>query len=504
MLISAMVWVSAVTLLLGAAAWAAEHALGHTAAPRRLLWALVVLATPSMVGLALARGTTTPVPPPAVSGAAAVTPAALPAEVQQEAAPRFRVPASLDPWAAGGWALLSLVLSGILAQGASRLRSERNRWTQGSLEGRQVLLSEARGPAVVGVLHPRVVVPRWVLDMAPPQRELMLRHEEEHRRAGDPRLFAAALGVLVLLPWNLPLWWVVGRLRLALEIDCDRRVLGRAAGVRAYASLLIDIGARGGASHLAALAFAPTRSVLERRIRAMTDSKRPARLRTLTLGAVATLLVVAACRVDRPAITTPESGDNLMQPSASVEGGNSPFKVRLRLTGNVLMAQVTDPATGEGPPGLTVYLPEAGVGSLVTPRGQAMLAGIPRGKWTLMARQGRDGGAYVLGQVVVTSDGPMPARRSGSSLAPPAEGSGAVTGTVFVGDERVQAAQVTVEGTGLGALTNTSGKFLLLRVPVGKQTLVIRKDGFADQRVEVDVKEGTGPVTPVEVRLKKG
>ena len=84
--------------------------------------------------------------------------------------------------------------------------------------------------------RPVVVVPRWLLDMTETERGLMLRHEDEHRAAGDSRLVAAAVAALVLVPWNVPLWWVIARLRVALEIDCDRRVLKAEPEVRPYGS----------------------------------------------------------------------------------------------------------------------------------------------------------------------------------------------------------------------------------------------------------------------------
>ena len=60
----------------------------------------------------------------------------------------------------------------------------------------------------------------------------------------------------VLLPWNLPVWWQLRRLRLAIEVDCDARVVRRGGDLRQYASLLIEVGRRraGGGSPLLALA----------------------------------------------------------------------------------------------------------------------------------------------------------------------------------------------------------------------------------------------------------
>ena len=53
------------------------------------------------------------------------------------------------------------------------------------------------------------------------------QHEREHQRARDPLLLhAAAVGALVM-PWNPAVWWMLSRLKLAVEMDCDARVFAR-------------------------------------------------------------------------------------------------------------------------------------------------------------------------------------------------------------------------------------------------------------------------------------
>ena len=52
-----------------------------------------------------------------------------------------------------------------------------------------------------------------------------MAHERSHLDAGDPRLIALAVTLLVLMPWNPLLWWQFRRLRRAIEVDCDTRVL---------------------------------------------------------------------------------------------------------------------------------------------------------------------------------------------------------------------------------------------------------------------------------------
>jgi TonB-dependent SusC/RagA subfamily outer membrane receptor len=102
----------------------------------------------------------------------------------------------------------------------------------------------------------------------------------------------------VALPWLLPLHWLSRRLRLAVELDCDARVVAHGAQPRAYGSLLIDMAGRTSALPFAA-ALADRPSELEQRIRAL--GRRGPRLRHLRAGVAAcavALLVAAAGRLD--------------------------------------------------------------------------------------------------------------------------------------------------------------------------------------------------------------
>ena len=92
-------------------------------------------------------------------------------------------------------------------------------WTGENAQGRSVLLSEEWGPAVVGFLKPQIVLPRWCRDLDDDDLDLILDHEAEHLRAGDLRLLLVAGILPILAPWNLPIWWQLGRLRIAVEGD---------------------------------------------------------------------------------------------------------------------------------------------------------------------------------------------------------------------------------------------------------------------------------------------
>src|SRR6056297_341842 len=51
-------------------------------------------------------------------------------------------------------------------------------------------------------------------------------------------------------------------------------------------------------------------------------------------------------------------------------------------------------------------------------------------------------------------------------------------------------AQVTVEGTGLGGLTNQQGRFLVLNVPAGQQTVRALLIGYSPEQATVNVTAG--------------
>ena len=173
------------------------------------------------------------------------------------------------------------------------------------MDGVPTLLSRDTGPAVIGFYDGTIVLPRWVLTMGDAERRLVLAHEEEHLRAGDAHLLGLALGALVLMPWNAPLWWQVRRLRHAIELDCDARVIARYPDAKAYGALLIEIGERASGCGVAYAAFSSS-PFLERRIKTMFQRK-PRGWKALAgiSAAFAILLVAFACEVPLPTMTEP-------------------------------------------------------------------------------------------------------------------------------------------------------------------------------------------------------
>jgi len=326
MLATWMLYCAAVGVLLSVGALALEHGLRSLGRPTRWVWAgamALTLALPAAVRLLPARR-------PAPEAASVISPAprtrGTPAPLAAKTQARRPAPPTLD---LGGWdpalrlawgASSAAVLLG-LATMAGVLAFRRRGWSATVVDGVPVLVSHDVGPAVVGLFRSRIVLPAWTLAADEEARRLVLEHEREHVRAGDPRLLAAAFLFAALTPWNPAAWWQLRRLRLALEVDCDARVLRRRADVRAYGSVLIEVGRRASRTRLAAAAFAEPVSSLERRIRIMTAPRvRRPLLHALTFGALAAALVAAACETPGPTQPSPGGGRRLYAAEGEAAG----------------------------------------------------------------------------------------------------------------------------------------------------------------------------------------
>ena len=158
-----------------------------------------------------------------------------------------------------------------------------------------VLVTGNLGPAVIGAWRPRVLFPAALLDLDGPLRRLVLRHEVEHCRANDQLAVLGSAFALALVPWNLPLWWISRRCRLALEVDCDARVLAGESNAHLYGKLLVLISQRQRVAVLAPM-LAASNSHLERRIAAMMPTKMNGRGARIAIALAATVVAgMAAC-----------------------------------------------------------------------------------------------------------------------------------------------------------------------------------------------------------------
>ena len=221
-----------------------------------------------------------------------------------------------------GGSVLVLILFALISL---RLRRLRATWEAREVCGEDVLRSDRFGPAVVGLIRSRIVLPSWAFGLGERELEMVVLHEREHVRARDPALLVAGLLLAALSPWNPAVWWSLARLRLAVEGDCDRRVLARGTPARSYARLLLAVAA--GARRTMDPAPALIRgghSVIERRLMMISTATRKPRIRASILTAAAGLgLFALACDTPVPqgpaAPELPARSPAVAVPEAAIE-----------------------------------------------------------------------------------------------------------------------------------------------------------------------------------------
>jgi TonB-dependent SusC/RagA subfamily outer membrane receptor len=206
----------------------------------------------------------------------------------------------LEPALGALWLAAGLLLAVAFATVYVRLVRRGRAWPAAEMEGMRVRLSDGFGPAVLGLLRPAVIIPSRLAATGGTSLRLALAHEAEHVRARDPLLLAAGAVYVAALPFSPAAWWSLRRLRAAVELDCDARVLRGGADRRAYAELLIRTTAGVDDLPLAVPALLHPRSTLETRIRAMTTPRTPTPLRSALAACAATALLLAACEARTP------------------------------------------------------------------------------------------------------------------------------------------------------------------------------------------------------------
>jgi len=170
------------------------------------------------------------------------------------------------------------------------------------VDGVPVVVTDSLGPATVGLWRSRVLVPRWVLAMPGAQRKYVLRHEEEHRRSNDARLLFVASLPLLLMPWNLAMWWLLRRLCLAIEMDCDNRVVSALGDAPAYGELLLKVAQASSRGPRLQPAFLGGVGTLERRLTALLAPTPLRHLQRFLLPAVAIGLLFVVAWMPHPVV----------------------------------------------------------------------------------------------------------------------------------------------------------------------------------------------------------
>jgi hypothetical protein len=312
-----MVYVAEVALLLSAAAFCAERAARARRGSSRWIWlasivaALVVPLLASLVAVEV-PGLDLPAALDKVIPLGSIVSLALsPAVWMSGHGGDLGAWRAFDPLLTRAWLAASFLLSVGLTASALHLFRRKRTWRTATVSGADVYVAHDAGPAVVGILRSRIVIPAWILRASAAQQSMVIAHERSHIDAGDQKLLAVALCALVCMPWNIPLWWQLRRLRNAIEVDCDARVLTHGHSAADYGEVLLEVGQRQSVVVGAVAAMSERVSFLEQRIRIMMSAPpRWRRMSSLTLGALSLVIATLAVGVAPPNAATAVALDN--------------------------------------------------------------------------------------------------------------------------------------------------------------------------------------------------
>lgn len=195
------------------------------------------------------------------------------------------VPGEFAPWLFAAWAAGLVVVAAAMWRAQAAFLCAARRGTA--------------GPAVVGVIAPRLVMPPDDGRFSPEERALIRAHEREHIARQDPR-DGALIVALQCLAWFNPLVHAAAHLaRLDQELACDAAVLRRHPRARTlYAKTLLKAQLAGATLPLGCYWPARGRHPLEVRVALLTkpvdDASLAGPIVILTTAVLAAALAWAA------------------------------------------------------------------------------------------------------------------------------------------------------------------------------------------------------------------
>jgi hypothetical protein len=331
-MLSWMVYALLVSLLLGLSTLAFEQSARFRRGSSRWLWAACIIASVAIVFVPgrLTEKSRQELQQDRVTSSITVALPQVTPEVPRLTSPiisRDQLPVSdyvygLVEWS---WILSSLAFALVVIGSSIHLLWRRRGWQHGQMAGASIMISNDCGPAVVGFLRPVIVVPHWLMQAPLEEQELVIAHERCHLDARDNQLLTAALCLLICMPWNPILWWQLRRLRLAIEIDCDARVLNLGHSLTRYSETLIAICERRSAYNAIMMSGYGSQSFLQQRIQTMVRKQaRFARIWALSLACLGAGLAVCAAEITPPkegVVDSVSNRDASLDPPAIKAGG---------------------------------------------------------------------------------------------------------------------------------------------------------------------------------------
>jgi beta-lactamase regulating signal transducer with metallopeptidase domain len=314
-------YVMVVSAILSAAGMLAERALRQRLWPTRLVWLgamglCVLLSLRAMLadtaqnpGAQSTPALKTSAPSPGAPSSSAIAGPVMPIRLPDVLAraknqPRTEAMVRLDAALPEIWLGLSALMLLGLATSAVQVYARRRRWPLRMVESCCVGISKDVGPAVVGLVRPTIVLPQWFLARPSGEQRLILAHEVSHVQARDPLALSVAVLALVSMPWNPLLWWQMHRLRHAIEVDCDSRVLNAGHDLATYGKALIEVGTRRSRYLGTVAAMSEGRTLLEKRIEIMSQrAQKRWKLGFAVLSAASLSAAFAATQLTTPTVT---------------------------------------------------------------------------------------------------------------------------------------------------------------------------------------------------------
>jgi bla regulator protein blaR1 len=193
-----MLYVVLITLLLSGAALAAEYGARLHRARSRWIWVLTIVASlviptiiasvsiqvPSLLTPTVSRKIT------ALREMTSVQVAPLTWVRQRTGNPA--VTHSLNVLLQRSWMAVSVALLAALVLNGAQVLWRKWRWKIATIAGASVYIAPDVGPAVVGLLRPRIVVPTWLTETSPSHQAMVIAHEQAHLAAHDPQVLTVA------------------------------------------------------------------------------------------------------------------------------------------------------------------------------------------------------------------------------------------------------------------------------------------------------------------------
>ena len=321
-MIAWMVYASGIGALVAVAAWGLDRIAQSRGWPTRIPW-ILALSAALLIPL-FGRESAVPVPGPEA-------PIVLPEAATISSPPALAVPGPnlWDLGAAVAWAALSLAMTGVVLSVLLAVARARRGWLPDWVGPIDVLVSPRFGPALVGVARPAIVMPGWAMELGQDQASIIAKHEDQHRRSRDHLLLLYGGVVTALLPWNPAMWWLLSRLRAAVEVDCDSRTLASGVSVQEYGRTLLEVSSRNSRSWAFQPGLTEPKSLLERRLRRMgRDRIRIGRPATAGMLAASAALIFIACETPAPT-NIQDVFDQVVEARAADPGSREGTPVRL-------------------------------------------------------------------------------------------------------------------------------------------------------------------------------